>query len=56
MQVLDIGANIGYYVLIERNLIGKKGKIVAVEPVDENIELLKKNLELNKEKSTSKRG
>ncbi len=52
MQVLDIGANIGYYVLIERNLIGKKGKIVAVERVDENIELLKKNLELNKEKST----
>ena len=52
MQVLDIGANIGYYVLIERNLIGEKGKIVAVEPVDENIELLKKNLQLNKEKST----
>ena len=52
MQVLDIGANIGYYVLIERNLIGEKGKIVAVEPIDENIELLKKNLQLNKEKST----
>jgi len=46
MTILDIGANIGYYVLIESGLIGD-GKIIAVEPVPSNVELLKKNLELN---------
>ncbi len=45
--VLDIGANIGYYVLIESQLVGAKGKVYAVEPVKVNIELLKKNLHLN---------
>jgi len=46
MTVLDIGANIGYYVLIESGLIGN-GKIIAMEPVPSNIELLRKNLKLN---------
>jgi FkbM family methyltransferase len=45
--VLDIGANIGYYVLIESQLVGAKGKVYAVEPVRSNFELLKKNLRLN---------
>ena len=41
--VLDIGANIGYYLLIEDQLIGEKGRIIAVEPVASNLELLKRN-------------
>ncbi len=45
--VLDIGANIGYYVLVESQLVGKTGKIYAVEPVTRNYNLLKKNLQLN---------
>jgi len=45
--VLDIGANIGYYVLIESQLVGAKGKVYAVEPVRDNFELLKKNISLN---------
>ena len=45
--VLDIGANIGYYVLIESQLVGAKGKVYAVEPVQGNFELLKKNVSLN---------
>lgn len=52
MQILDIGSNIGYYLLIERNLIGKKKKIVAVEPIEENIKILNKNLRLNNDNST----
>ena len=47
MCVLDIGANIGYYALMELNLIGKTGKLIAVEPSPSNIELLKRNLSLN---------
>ena len=45
--VLDIGANIGYYTLIEKQLTGDSGKIIAVEPSPSNIKLLKRNSELN---------
>tara|TARA_B100000073_G_scaffold343611_1_gene348787 strand:- start:185 stop:1135 length:951 start_codon:yes stop_codon:yes gene_type:complete len=47
MTILDIGSNIGYYPLMELNLIGKNGKLISVEPSNSNIELLKKNLSLN---------
>ena len=52
MKIFDIGANIGYYVLIESNLVGNKGKILAIEPVPENMKLLKKNLKLNNNRIT----
>ncbi|MCK4364516.1 MAG: FkbM family methyltransferase [Thermoplasmatales archaeon] len=44
---LDIGANKGYYVLIESKIVGSKGKIYAVEPVSENFNYLSKNIKLN---------
>ena len=47
MKIFDIGANIGYYVLMESILIGNKGKILAIEPVPKNMKILKKNLKLN---------
>lgn len=47
MAVLDIGANIGYYVLMELRLIGPQGRLVAVEPSPENVALLRRNLALN---------
>jgi len=46
--VLDIGANIGYYVLIESDLCKK---VYAVEPVQRNIKYLKKNIELNRKEN-----
>lgn len=45
--VLDIGANIGYYVLVESQLVGKSGVVYAVEPVLSNFKLLAKNVQLN---------
>lgn len=45
--VLDIGANIGYYVLIESQMVGKTGKVYAVEPVTSTFELMQKNIQLN---------
>src|SRR5690554_911772 len=45
--VLDIGANIGYYILLESKLVGSQGKIYAVEPVLNNFNLLTKNVKLN---------
>ena len=47
MTVLDIGANIGYYAMMERNFVGETGRIIAVEPASGNIKVLKKNVALN---------
>ena len=47
MTVLDIGANIGYYVLMECQLVGPSGRIVAVEPAPNNLALLRRNIALN---------
>ncbi len=47
MTVLDVGANIGYYVLLELDLIGRQGFIHAVEPIPDNVELLRRNLAAN---------
>lgn len=47
MAVLDIGANLGYYVLMEMALIGPTGRMVAVEPSPSNIDLLCRNIALN---------
>lgn len=46
-KMLDIGANIGYYVLLEHGLVGTSGTIIAVEPSQTNLDLLEKNLKLN---------
>lgn len=51
--VLSIGANIGYYVLLESRLVGTTGKIYAIEPVSENLELLSYNIKLNNCKNVS---
>lgn len=47
MTIFDIGANIGYYVLMEKKLLGETGNIIAIEPSPSNIKLLEKNLSLN---------
>ncbi|WP_455756648.1 FkbM family methyltransferase [Sulfurimonas sp.] len=45
--IFDLGANIGYYALMEDMLMEGNGKIYAIEPDYRNIEVFKKNLELN---------
>jgi FkbM family methyltransferase len=47
MNILDIGANIGYYAIMEAKVIGPSGKVTAIEPMLPNIEMLRKNLTLN---------
>jgi len=43
--VVDLGANIGYYALMESK---RCKKVYAIEPVEKNIQFLKTNVELNK--------
>lgn len=48
MTMLDLGANIGYYALMECNLVGPEGFVYCIEPHEENFNQLKKNISLNK--------
>lgn len=47
MKILEVGANIGYYALLETKLAGPSGHLYAIEPSPYNFDTLKKNLELN---------
>lgn len=45
--ILEAGANIGYYALMEAKILNGNGKIFAIEPEPHNFELLNKNIRLN---------
>jgi len=47
MRVFDIGSNIGYYPLLELELMEGMGHLVCIEPVPSNATLLRYNLQLN---------
>jgi FkbM family methyltransferase len=47
MHVADIGANIGYYTLLEAQQVGEAGHVYAFEPDPRNVPLLKENVTLN---------
>jgi len=48
---IDLGANIGYITLLLSDLVGKNGKIFAIEPEPENFNILNYNLNINKIKN-----
>lgn len=47
VTVLDIGANIGYYLVQEVELLDSNARVHALEPVPDNRHLLRKNLRHN---------
>ncbi|MFD1563006.1 FkbM family methyltransferase [Haloarchaeobius amylolyticus] len=47
VTVLEIGANIGYYALLEARVLGDDGHVLAFEPDPRNIDLLTRSIERN---------
>jgi FkbM family methyltransferase len=47
MTVYDVGANIGYVTLMITKLTGEMGKVYAFEALPDNVERLRRNVELN---------
>lgn len=47
MKVVDIGANLGYYALLQASIVGDAGHVYAIEPVPKNFDLLRRNIQLN---------
>lgn len=43
----DVGANVGFHVLIAAKVVGPHGRVYAFEPLPENISALKRNIDLN---------
>ena len=48
MRVVDVGANIGYYLLLFEKYIKPEGEVVCIEPSQQNLPELKRNIEVNK--------
>ena len=45
--VLDIGAHHGYFSLLAARCVGPEGTVYAFEPAPDNLQILKRNVELN---------
>lgn len=48
MVFVDVGANIGFFTLLASGLVGPEGRVIAIEPLPQNNQLLAKSIELNK--------
>jgi FkbM family methyltransferase len=46
--VLDLGSNVGFYTLLAAELVASSGRVYAFEPVQRNIEFLRRHIALNK--------
>ena len=47
MNVIDVGANIGFYTALASEKVGRHGKLVAIEPETKNYKRLIENMETN---------
>ena len=47
MRAVDVGANVGYYLLLLERLVGANGAVVCIEPGPENLVELQTNISVN---------
>jgi FkbM family methyltransferase len=48
MTAVDVGAHVGYHTLLMSKLVGAQGRVFAFEPSEENLVLLRHNIDLNR--------
>ncbi|MFS8913666.1 FkbM family methyltransferase [Synechococcus sp. B60.1] len=48
MMFIDVGANVGLYTLVAAQAVGTKGKVIAFEPTQSCVEILKHNVSVNR--------
>jgi FkbM family methyltransferase len=46
--VIDVGAHVGYFTVLMAKIVGRAGRVYAVEPAEENLHFLRKNVEQNR--------
>ncbi|MEN3009270.1 FkbM family methyltransferase [Pseudothermotoga sp.] len=46
--VFDVGAHVGIFTCLAGLIVGNEGKVYAFEPLEEYVQILKRNVELNK--------
>jgi FkbM family methyltransferase len=51
MFVIDGGANVGFFTVLMSQMVGPKGKVLAIEPGENNLWKLEQNLKVNKIKN-----
>jgi FkbM family methyltransferase len=45
--VVEVGAFIGYYAMCAADIVGATGRVIAIEAIDENLDILRRNVEAN---------
>jgi FkbM family methyltransferase len=45
--LVDVGANIGFFTLLAASLVGPNGRVVAIEPLDKNVQLILRSIDRN---------
>jgi FkbM family methyltransferase len=53
MTFVDAGANIGYFTLLASKIVGRSGRVYAIEPDIKNLAILKANIERNGAKNVT---
>lgn len=44
---VDVGANLGYFSILMSQIVGKRGRIIALEPMPDTVETLRENIGMN---------
>jgi FkbM family methyltransferase len=44
---VDVGANIGYFTQLAASVVGATGRVVAIEPLDKNVQLILRSIDRN---------
>ena len=45
--LVDVGANIGFFTQLAASLVGPTGRVVAIEPLDKNVQLILRSIDRN---------